>query len=48
MEAKRHNAEKLDEHFSDGATKPQLPTGSSNFPRYDEYERVVGKPNKDE
>lgn len=47
MEAKKINAAKLEQHFNDGTEKAQLPTGSSNFPRYDEYERIVGKPTEE-
>lgn len=44
MQMKKVNAAKLDEKYSDGTEKPaQITTGLSDFPKYDEYERVVGK-----
>lgn len=44
---KKLNALKLDEKFEIAKTELQT-TGASNFPRLNEYERVVGKPPKDE
>lgn len=44
MQMKKTNAAEIDEKFSDGIEKPlQLTTGASDFPKYDEYEVVVGK-----
>lgn len=44
MQMKKINAAELDAKFSDGQEKPaQITTGLSDFPKYDEYETVVGK-----
>lgn len=46
MEMKKTNAAELDAKYSDGKEVDpalKITTGSSNFPRYDEYETVVGK-----
>lgn len=44
MQMKKINAAELEAKYSDGKEKPiQLTTGSSDFPKYDEYETVVGK-----
>lgn len=48
MEMKKDNAAKLDEKYNDGVKTPKVTTGALNFPRYDDYERVVGKRSKDE
>lgn len=47
MNMKKFNASKLDEKFQTTKLEQQI-TGASNFPRYDEFERIVGKPSKDE
>lgn len=44
MKMKKINAAELDAKYSDGKEKPtSITTGASNFPKYDEYETVVGK-----
>lgn len=47
MEMKKVNADKLGEKFDDGVDTTQVTTGAPNFPRYDDYERVVGKRSSD-
>lgn len=44
MQMKKVNAAELDVKYSDGK-EPELKitTGATDFPRYDEYEVVVGK-----
>ncbi|XP_031640958.1 NADH dehydrogenase [ubiquinone] 1 alpha subcomplex assembly factor 2 [Contarinia nasturtii] len=44
MQMKKINAAELDNKYLGGEEKPpQITTGLSDFPRYDEYETVVGK-----
>lgn len=44
MQMKKVNAAELDAKYSDGKEKPpQITTGMTDFPTYDEYETVVGK-----
>lgn len=43
---KKLNAAKLDDKYADGKSKDEtleIITGLPNFPKYDEYETVVGK-----
>lgn len=41
---KKINAADLDEKYSGGKVKQeQITTGMTDFPKYDEYETVVGK-----
>lgn len=44
MQTKKINAAELDAKYSEGKEKPpQIISGMSDFPKYDEYEVVVGK-----
>lgn len=46
MEMKKLNASELDAKYSDGKEKDkelEITTGLSDFPKYTEYETVVGK-----
>lgn len=44
MQMKKINAAELDAKFSEGKENlPKITTGAPDFPKYDEYERVVGK-----